>query len=191
MAPYVAKPFIAGTPEAEVIGQTMISFADNLEAAVIMPLLEKRGLAKIDPEGWYSHQVWMDILKEMDESLGGSSLSALVAFGRKVVENAVMPPVIQSIPDALNALHAIHHANLRNIPEEEGYAIEVKGERHYIVYHNTPNPEDAIYGFLWGMCARFKEPTEQFVVRMIDNPRPDTARSAYEIKWGTKPEDVT
>lgn len=190
MGHYVAKPFVAGTPQAEVIGQTMASFAENLESSVIKPILEQHGLTKIDEEKWYPHQKWMDILKEMNDTLGGSASSAFVAFGRSVVEKAVMPPEIQSIPDALNALHAIHHANLRNIPEEEGYAIEVVNDQHYIVYHNTPNPDDAIFGFLWGMAARFKKPDELFIVRKIDNPAPEKARTAFEVKWGTEQADV-
>jgi len=60
----------------------------------------------------------------------------------------------------------------------------VKGEKHYIVYHNTPNPDDAIYGFLWGMAARFKGEGEHFVVKQIENPAPEKARSAFETTWG-------
>jgi len=184
MTNYVAQPFIAGSPKAEVIGQTMISFADNLEASIIQPILKKYGLQTIDPDAWYSHQLWMDIRKNMNDTLGGEAQSAFVAFGRQVVNNAVMPDFIQSIPDALNALHAIHHANLRNIPADEGYSIDVKGEKHYIVYHNTPNPDDAIYGFIWGLAARFKKADESFTVKMIDNPAPHKARSAFEVIWG-------
>lgn len=94
MSPYVAKPYVAGTPQAEVIGQTMISFVDNLEAKTIQPILEKHGITQINAEGWYPHQLWMDILKDMADTLGGQATSALVAFGRQVVKNAVMPPQI-------------------------------------------------------------------------------------------------
>ncbi len=182
--PYVAQPYVAGTPEAEVRGETMIAFSENLEAEAMQPILEQYGAANIQPDQWYSHQLWMDILKALETHLGNNASQAFVAFGRKVVETAAMPDAIQSIPDALNALHAIHHVNLRNVPQEEGYAIAELGEKHYVVYHNTPNPEDAIYGFLWGMAARFKGPGEIFRVKQIANDRPDTARSAYEIRWG-------
>ena len=188
---YVAKPFVAGTPQAEVIGQTMQAFVDNIAAPVIEPILKEHGLDEIEPDKWYPHQIWMDILKNIGESLGGEASSAYVAFGKQVVKNAIMPPEIKTIPDALNALHAIHHANLRNIPAKEGYSIEVVTEKHYIVYHNTPNPDDAIYGFLWGMAARFKQPDEMFLVQMIDNPAPEKARSAYEVKWGKQLSDVS
>ncbi|PJF21187.1 MAG: hypothetical protein CUN56_12355, partial [Phototrophicales bacterium] len=128
---YVAKPFVAGTPEALVIGQTVAAFAENLESEVIAPLLPKYGLDNIDPEKWYPHQSWFNVLKDLNDTLGEGADSAFIAFGRKVVETAVMPPEIQSIPDILNALHAIHHLNLKNIPEEEGYQIEKVTDNHY------------------------------------------------------------
>ncbi len=184
MTHYVAQPFIAGSEQAEVIGQTMISFKDNIRNEVMEPVLEKHELVDIDEGAWYSHQLWMDILKDIQDTLGGQASEAFVAFGRQVVKNAIMPPQIQTIPDALNALHAIHHANLRNIPEEEGYSIEAISDTHYIVYHNTPNPEEAIYGFLWGLAARFKGQKQSFTVEKIENPLPEKARSAYEITWG-------
>lgn len=183
MAGYVAKPYVAGTPEALIAGHYVLSFVENLEADMILPLLPKHGLETIDPEKWYPHQACMDTLKELSDL--PSSQSALVAFGRKAVEKALMPPEITSIPQALHILNAVHHMNLRNIPEEEGYFVEEKGPNHYWVYHNTPNPEDVIYGFIWGMVARFRRPDEAFVVRQIENPNPDVhPGTVYQCKWG-------
>ena len=185
MARYAAKPYVAGTPQAEVIGQTVMAFIDNLQADEIAPLLPQHGFAEIAPDRWYPHQNWMDVLKELAE-MPNSSVN-FVAFGRSVVEKAVMPPEIDSIPKALNLLHMIHHMNLRNIPEDEGYKIKVLGEKHYQVYHNTPNPDDGIYGFIWGMCARFKQPGEAFTVRRIENPNPDEEPgTVFDVTWGVK-----
>ena len=185
MKKYVAQPFIAGSPKAEVIGQAVLAFAENLESDLVKPLLPKHGLDKVEPDGWYSHQAWMDVLKEMNDTLGGQAQFAFVAFGRKVVEKAAMPPEIQSIPDILNALHAIHHMNLRNIPEDEGYHIEKLDEKHYQVYENTPNPTDAIYGFIWGLVARFRQENEQFTVKIVDNPNPSKQPGVvYDVTWG-------
>lgn len=184
MAKYAAQPFVAGTPQAEVIGQTVLAFSENLEADIIAPLLPKYGLDNIDASAWYPHQSWMNVLRDLS-TLEGSS-TAFVAFGKQVVQTAVMPPEIDSIPKVLEMLHAIHHLNLRNIPEDEGYVIRKISERHYLVFHNTPNPEDAIFGFLWGLAARYKQPNEQFVVRRVPNPDPDEyPGSTYEVKWGT------
>ncbi len=186
---YVAKPYVAGSPEALVIGQVVQAFSQNIEADVIEPLLPKYGLNDIEPDEWYPHQSWMNVLHDIGQLPGAQS--TFVAFGRQVVQSAVMPPEIDSIPKVLELLHTIHHLNLRNIPDEEGYAVRQIGERHYWVYHNTPNPNDAIYGFIWGLVARYKAPNEQFIVRQVDNPHPEEIPgSVFEIKWGTKPEDL-
>lgn len=182
---YVAEEFVAGSPDAQVIGQTMASFLENVQADVMQPTLAKFDIEKIDPEKWYPHQLWMDVLKELKQTLGGNAQSAFVAFGRGVVEKAVMPPELETIPDVLNALHAIHHANLQNIPEDEGYFIEKVAEKHYRVYENTPNPSDVIYGFIWGVCARFRGKGERFVVEVIKNPKPKKyVGTCFDVKWG-------
>jgi hypothetical protein len=183
VVPYTAKPFVAGTPEAEVLGQTVLAFAENLRADLIKPLLPKHGLDNIQPDKWYPHQSWMNVLKEIQEMPGSSEM--FVAFGKQVVKSAAMPPEMKTIPDALNALHDIHHMNLRNIPPEEGYVVEQKGPKHYYVYENTPNPSDAIYGFIWGLCARFKQPGESFSVTPRENPNShQTPGQLFEVKWG-------
>ncbi|PJF23062.1 MAG: hypothetical protein CUN56_02795, partial [Phototrophicales bacterium] len=95
------------------------------------------------------------------------------------------------IPDVLNMLKPMYHMNIRNVPEEEGYSVEKVTDNHYIVYHNSPNVDAGLYGFLWGIFARFKQPHEMFVVRQLDpNPKPEICRSAFEVKWGTSKEDV-
>lgn len=181
--PYIAKPYVAGTPEALVVGQAVIAFSENLMAERITHLLPKHGFADIDPEAWYPHQNWMDLLKDIEDEADDAS-TTFVAFGRKVVETAVMPPELKTVEDVLNALHAIHHLNLRNIPEEEGYHLEKLGPKHYYVHHNTPNPEDVIYGFIWGLAARFVGPLESFRVQRLQDKPSDKGRSIYEVKWG-------
>lgn len=183
MSRYVATPYVAGSPEAEVLGQTMIAFLENINADEMQPIMARHGLTEIDPEQWYLHQLWMDILKSIEES-NENAMMTFVAIGKEVVRTAVMPDSIQTVPDALNALHPIHHANLRNIPEDEGYSIEVVADNHYIVYHNTPNPDYAIYGFLWGLVQRFRKGNADFTVEQIENTKPEIARSAFSVKWG-------
>lgn len=184
MGVYIAKPFVAATPQAEVIGQTVQAFTSHLEADVIMPLLPKHGLHRVDPQGWYPHQNWMDILREVWQTPGGEM--ALVALGKQIARTADMPPEIESIPGALHLLHTIHHVNLRHVPVEEGYVIKPMGEQHCLVYHNTPDPVDIIYGLIWGLVARFRQADEQFVVRQIANPTPDeTPGTVFEIRWGS------
>jgi hypothetical protein len=182
---YVAKTYVAGSPDAEVIGQIVLSFTENLRADLVKPILPRYGLDNVDPEEWYPHQAWMNVLQDIAESEPEQAGQVFVAFGMKAVEKAVMPPELDTIEKVLNALHAIHHANLRNIPADEGYHVEKKGEGHLWVYQNTPNPDSAIYGFIYGMAQRFCPEGEDFLVEMIPNPNPDVHPGAlYEVKWG-------
>ncbi|MGJ3237932.1 MAG: hypothetical protein ACFE0Q_04430 [Anaerolineae bacterium] len=185
MSQYVAVPFEAASPDVMVIGQTMQAFIENVQADVIKPILEKHEITEINAEAWYPHQLWMDILQDIDETLGGNAQMAFVAFGRKVVEKAAMPLEINSIPAALNLLHTIHHMNLQNAPEDEGFIIEQISDKHYHVYENTPNPSDAMYGFIWGICARFRDGDEGFTVEIIANPKAESQPGTlFDVQWG-------
>jgi hypothetical protein len=180
---YRAVPFQASSPDARIQGQIVLSFTQSLEAAKIAPILPRHGFEKIEADAWYSQQKWMDVLKEISEL--PDSDAALVSVGKRVVSNAEMPPEIKSIPDALRTLHDIHHAYVKNIPAEEGYAVREISEKHYHVYHNTPNPDIGVYGFIWSMAARFKQPDEIFRVTIIPNPNPDEMPgSVFNVVWG-------
>lgn len=183
MSRYIAKPYISGSPDTQILGSVMNIFFENPDAAVGIPLLAEHGLVDIDPEKWYSYQIWLDVLRHLSEVLGSDE--AFISIGRKSVEKAVIPPEVDSIPAMLSLLHDIHDLNVRNLSPGEGYHIEKKGDNHYWEYQNTPNPDELIYGYIWGLVARFKKPNEHFVVRMIPNPDQELhPGTIYEVKWG-------
>jgi len=182
---YIAQPFVASSPEAEVMGRSMLAFSQNLQAELIKPILPKHSLDDIDPDQWYPAQSWFDALKEIHETMGGQSSQALVALGKQVVESATMPPEIQTIADVLKALNIIHHINIRNVHPEEGYTLEQLGDQHYRIYVNTPSTTYGIYGYLWGMCARYCGDDEDFELEIVDNPNSEVHPGmAFELKWG-------
>jgi hypothetical protein len=183
MAHYIAKPFVAGTAQAEVTGHTLQAYSSSVDADVILPLLPKHGLNRVHPEKWYPQQSWMNILRDMYAVPGGKT--ALVAIGKQIARTAALPPDVDSIPKALQGLNTIHHHHLRNAPSEEGYTIQQEAERHYRVYHNTPNPLDTIYGLLCGLVERFRQPGESFCIQQIENPHPDDIPGVvFEVRWG-------
>jgi len=153
MAKYTAVPYVAGSPEALVIGQTMLAFLENVQGELIAPIMQKYGLETIEPEQWYSHQLWMDILRELERTLEGEAQSAFVAIGREVVRKAVMPPEMDSIPVALNSLHAIHHLNLQHVPEDEGYVVKELGPKHFQVCQHPQSPRCHLRLHLGDLCA--------------------------------------
>jgi len=44
---------LACDPQTEMIGQTGLSFVDNLQAEEVEPYLVKYGLTDVKPEQWY------------------------------------------------------------------------------------------------------------------------------------------
>lgn len=181
---YLAKTFVAHSPQTEVLGQSLMSYIENTEADQLLPLLQKHELDHIDRDKWYSYQDWLTVLQELDAELGSAASYTFVAIGRKAVETAALPPELSSIPQFLNMLNTIYHVNVRNSHPDEGYQLQQVGEQDYLIYHNGPTPNDLIYGFLWGIAARFKGPDEVFTLSEIENDRPTSATVAYQLSWG-------
>src|ERR1700694_4264193 len=115
MSIYVAKRFVAGSPQAEIRGKTMVAYIDNIKADETTPLMYQFGIQHLDPTIWYPHQLWMDILKALWELPNGSE--NCVAFGKKAVETAALPSNIATVSQALDVMNQIHHLNVRNIPD--------------------------------------------------------------------------
>jgi len=189
MSHYVAQPYVSGSPNSEIQGVSMTSLIDNVEADMVAPLLAKHGLANPDLTSWHPFQTWLNVLKDLGNALGSSN--AYIAIGRRAVENVILAPEVNSIPTVLPLLQIIYGVYIRNTPEGEGYFIEKKGETQYWMYHNTPHPDDLIYGYIWGLVARFKKPDEHFIVRILPNPHPEIhAGTVFEVKWGPKTESL-
>ena len=54
MAPYIARQFVASSPEAEGLGVALLPFTQNLLAEDMRPLLQKHQLGNPVPDQWYS-----------------------------------------------------------------------------------------------------------------------------------------
>lgn len=183
---YIARPFEASTATAEVLGQTVLAFSTGDHAAAIRPLLPLYGLDQVEPDAWYPHQSWLNVLRDISLRPDGETL--LIAFGRQVVNRAVLPSPQTGIVSMLHQINIIHHMNLRNILPEEGYTIQVINEKRYLVYHNTGNPIMAIYGFISELVNRSKGPTETVSVQHITNSRPQyRPGDVFEVRWENRP----
>jgi hypothetical protein len=186
MGSYIARLFVASTTRAEIIGQSMVNVIEALELDGLHPILVKHDLRMIDTEVWYPYQLWLDVLADIWKNLGNSAPTIFMSLGRNISQGLPLEDAPQTLPDALMTLHNLHRAGLRNIAEDEGYFVEVMTPKHYMIYHNTPNPPDVIYGFLWGWVTRFKKPHETFVVRLVGEDTTGRGNVVYEVKWGAQ-----
>jgi hypothetical protein len=184
MAKYVAQKFVAPSPEAEVIGSTMLFYLHNLHSEEIAPLLAKHSLSSFDPGRWYPMQRTLDIQRDIYESNENVS-ERLVAVGIEYVQNLPLPPEVKSVIGALHMFTQAPKSLQRNIPDDFGTTVQVISEKHARVFHNTPYADDALYGTLWGLVNRVKPKNDMFTVRIINNPDPENhPGTCFDIKWG-------
>ena len=141
-------------PNAEVIGQNVQAFIQNLQAADIKPALERHGLTQIDPTAWYPIQKWLDVLSDLSGESG--AMFNFVAIGAAIAQTAMLPPEVEKLTFeqiifGINDFYQMQHRN--------GNAGEIKvskvAEKHLVLDVYVPYPDDLEYGTAFGFARRF------------------------------------
>jgi len=177
------KKYVA-SPGAEVIGVAMHNFFVSINKhqfeEIVQVKLSNAGIDRIDDDAWYSHQLVLDIFKQIQSDTLSQNL---VALGMGYVETALFPPEVDNIQSGLILLADTYHLNIRNAPAEEGYQAEVISDKHIRIADKNPFPHDTVYGFIWGICKRFAKPNEVFEVHReyeVEDA-PDNGGATYDI----------
>lgn len=180
------KKYIA-TRGAEVIGSAMQNLFISVDHDEYLPFVEQvlaqYGVAQIEDDKWYPHQLTLDIFQRISLRETNSHHN-LISLGMAYVETATFPPVINSIPTALIALSQVYHLNIRNVPPSEGYEVIQVSDTHIQIRDLNPFPHDTVYGFIWGIARRFRASEETFptVHRTFFNPdNPDADGALYHV----------
>ncbi|MEP7286054.1 MAG: hypothetical protein ABI947_09830 [Chloroflexota bacterium] len=158
----MASGFKAFDPNAEVIGRSMLSNFQNLNKDHFVPILKQHGIEEIDPQGWYSQQKWLDILKEVSET-SGDGMFDFVAVGLSIAKLAPFPPQITTIDIAFDAMAKVYQGNHRNGYVGE-WVTEVSEPNKIVERVNAPYPDDFVYGVTYGIAKRFLPPGTAFTV---------------------------
>ncbi|MEP7289691.1 MAG: hypothetical protein ABI947_28400 [Chloroflexota bacterium] len=174
------KKFIASTPNAEVLGESILGYKKCIKHDEIEPILLKYELHDVRAEDWYSHQMILNVLRDIEERKSNVSES-LVAVGIKIMELATIPESVNSIEAVLQSLGVVYHLHHRNV-SEIGWSVKSLGPRHMHVIPDQPYPEDLTYGVVWGAVKRFKSMGSMFTVIPI-NWKNDQAPTFYDVEW--------
>lgn len=144
-------------PNAEIIGQNLLSTVVHINRESVYPFLVKHGLDNIDPQQWYPLQAWMNVLNDVAEQGGGSS--DFVSLGVAIAQTALLPPEIEnaSFEDFCASMDYAYQMNHRN-GDVGHYMAEQMGEHHIKVTMTAPYPDDQAYGVLYGFARRFLPP---------------------------------
>jgi hypothetical protein len=126
-----------------------------------------RSLDEIDRTKWYPQQNWLSTFEAITNEVGTNSLYKV---GRRMPENAILPPDINDVFSALAGIDIAYHMNHRKsgrvmFDPQTGMMLEGIGHFHFkpvagsnqIVMHcETPYPCDFERGIVAGFASRFQ-----------------------------------
>ena len=142
-------------PGAEVLGQNISAFSDNLQGEYLEKIMRKHDLVDLDPEGWYPLQNLMDALNEIAEN-GNNMSSSFVAIGKRIGEILPMPPGMENatLVQVLEMWDDLYQYLHRNADVGE-VRLEKVTDKHYKTIHSNLYPDDMSYGLLYAYGRRF------------------------------------
>lgn len=174
-------------PEAETLGTLLHAFTDNLQSADTRPIIEKHGVADVDPFGWYPVMSLLSALNEIAEN--PNVVFNMVAIGMKIGEGVPLPPEMENptLPDVLMIWDDLYQGLHRNADLGQ-ITCEKINDTHYKTTHSNPYPDDMSYGILYAYGRRFLPPGSNFTVYYdTDFPARDyggtTDATIIHIKW--------
>jgi len=173
--------YISISPDVEVIGGVINAVIAGVGDECI-PILEKYNLYPIINEKWYKQQDFLNAFKELNE---GNFLN-LVAIGMRIPDNAIWPPDVKTVHDALASINVAYQMNNRN-GEIGGYYYTQTGPNSGTMVCKNPFPSNFDYGLIYRTVQKFRESTDiQFVVKRDDSiPNRLTGADSctYNISW--------
>jgi hypothetical protein len=168
------REYQCSSPNVQVIGGMLQSFWLAFPEYVSergKKILEKHGLKDVVLDGWYSLQLTLDALKEVEEALGREMLRRI---GDQAAARAPLPPEINSLKACLlmlnPTLQRIHRGG-----DVGGYVVTenlTAGNVRFTVVASTPYPCSLTEGYLGGYAQRFKLPQFKEVIVRHDESAP-------------------
>lgn len=148
---------------AEVLGQNIRAWAENLAGQDTTPIMQKYGLVDVDPHGWYSVQTLMDAMNEIVASPNYSS--NMVAIGMAIARIIPMPPhmpnpTLDEVLMIWNDLYQYLHRN----GDVGSIRCDKTSDKHYRITFTDLYPDDFSYGILYGYAQRFLPAGSDFKV---------------------------
>lgn len=174
------KKLIASTPNAEVLGESILGYLNCVRHAEIQPILDKYGLEDIQARKWYSHQMMLNVLRDISED-NSIVTESLIAIGIKIMEIATVPPTITSVDAILPSLATVYRQHHRNVTEL-GWLYRPLGPGHVLMTHDGPYPDDQSYGIIYGAVKRFKPKDATFSVTLRLSKHADND-SMFDVQW--------
>lgn len=141
--------------------------------------LAEYGVEEIDPEGWYPIQIPLDMLYELRDDYGESSMQNM---GRHIPEHVDFPPDIDGVEAALRSVGEAYQQNHRG-GEIGSYEFEPVDDDEGRMVCANPYPCEFDQGLLRGVAEQF---TDSFVTveEVGDECRAEGGgQCTYRVTW--------
>lgn len=155
--------------EIQASGASIQAFIDGLGTykEVGLEILKKHGIVDPKPERWYSLQANLNAYRELENTVGNSTLFVI---GEKIPKNAVFPPEIDNIEKALASIDIAYHMNhsvdgkimfdpaTGQMTEGIGhYHFEMTGDNQAKITCDNPYPTYFDEGIIFAIAQRFND----------------------------------
>jgi len=148
--------FVSFDPRVEVASEVLLAWIAGTEGKVV-PYLEARGIADVQPGQWYGLQTALDGLHDF------SQVTSLFNAGMLIPQHAAFPPGIDDIWSAFKLLNEAYHMNHRY--GEIGFYKMVQVDDHTIdMICQNPYPCEFDFGLVFCLAHRFAPNDEQVEV---------------------------
>ncbi|MFZ4816587.1 MAG: hypothetical protein ACOYL5_18780 [Phototrophicaceae bacterium] len=175
--------FKAFHPQNETLGSAVLAIIAAIDYRDISSILQQYGLRDIQPDGWYSQQTELDIMKAI---MGKGGMMDMVSIGMKIPDVVEYPMQIKTVKEALTMLdagyqHSHRGENIGHFKFEETSENSLRMEAH------TPYPSDFDYGLFYRLVQKFRPlPGRPIKVVHLDTPnnRKKGGDTCYfDISW--------
>lgn len=140
-------------PGLELNGNSASALIQSLTTENFTPILERHGLARINPTEWYAMPAILGALGEISETPGG--MMDLVSIGVAAGELSALPEQVLALPphDFL-AMYCQVFPQRHRGGDPGSMRVERINERSSRIFTRTVYPDDLLYGLLYGLLRR-------------------------------------
>jgi hypothetical protein len=175
----------SGLQGNEVLGNSILSILNGMEfsRSRALKILAENGITEIQGDVWYPLPKVLQAYHRVFEKVGPSTMRAV---GRKIPENANLPPDIDTLEKALGSLDVAYRMNHRGPGDMGGYHYQPVAPRHVRLVCDSPYPCDVDLGILEAFGDKFR-PKDSIRVRIEHDTRTCRLRGdgacTYDITW--------
>ncbi|NDJ76657.1 MAG: hypothetical protein GYB65_10395 [Chloroflexi bacterium] len=176
------KKLVPQTPDALAHGSVASSLLTAVGQKNFVHILEKHNITTVEPDGWYSHALLLDVLRDIRDNK--TAMYDLMSIGMQLVDRDA-PLVFPTLENVLFAVPQIDATQHRNSPGS--YIVTRIDERCIQLKDYTPWPHDLVYGLLWEIIRKYEDtvegtPSIKRVGVEYDATHGDEI-GIYEVRW--------